>query len=179
MKKQLSHALRKIKLFATDVDGVLTDGGMYYGENGSEMKKFSTRDGMGISLLHKAEIHVVIITSEKTVIVENRAKKLKIQYLYQGITNKLDVMNELRKKLRLGWDEIAYIGDDINDLPLLSIVGFSAVPLDGMDINKETAMYISHCKGGEGCVRDVCDKILKAQDKYKKIVSSIYSFKTK
>ena len=169
-KKNLKK-LSVIKLLATDVDGVLTDSGMYYGEDGIEQKKFSTRDGMGISLVKNAGIIVAIVTSEKTKIVEQRANKLKIEELHQGVHSKIEILEKIRAKYSLKWSEIAYIGDDINDLEVMERVGFAATPFDGSMWNKKRAHLITKLKGGEGCVREVCDLILKGQKLDKEIIS--------
>jgi YrbI family 3-deoxy-D-manno-octulosonate 8-phosphate phosphatase len=160
MKKTLLPRLKKIKMLATDVDGVLTDSGMYYSENGDEMKKFSTRDGMGLVLLRKAGYKLAIITSEDTRIVERRAAKLKITDLFQGARDKVAAMEILMKRHSLTWGEVAYIGDDVNDLEVMKRVGFAATPADGTDENKKVAHYISKTNGGGGCVREICDLLL-------------------
>ncbi len=161
--KKILKKLSKIKLLATDVDGVLTDGGMYYGEDGVEQKKFSTRDGMGLSLLKNAGIITAVITSEQTKIVKQRAGKLKIKELHQGIHNKIEVLDKIRTKYSLKWFEIAYIGDDINDLEVMEHVGFAVTPADGSKWNKKRAHFITDKNGGEGCVRELCDMILEAK----------------
>ena len=160
MKKSLLPRLKKIKMLATDVDGVLTDSGMYYSENGDAMKKFNTRDGMGLVLLRKAGYHIAIITSEDTKIVERRAAKLKITDLIQGARDKVGAMEIVMKRHSLTWDEVAYIGDDVNDLELMKRVGFAATPADGTDQNKKIAHYITGKNGGSGCVREICDLLL-------------------
>ena len=160
MKKTLLPRLKKIKMLATDVDGVLTDSGMYYSENGDEMKKFSTRDGMGLVLLRKAGYKLAIITSEDTRIVERRAAKLKITDLFQGARDKVAAMEILMRRHSLTWDELAYIGDDVNDLEVMKKVGFAATPADGTDENKKVAHYIPKKNGGGGCVREICDLFL-------------------
>ena len=147
-----------IKLFGCDVDGTLTDAGMYYTENGDELKKFNTRDGMGMKLLRESGIITLIITSENTKIVENRAKKLKVDYLYQGVQNKLEVIKELLKKLDIDKSEFAYIGDDINDKEILEFAGLKACPNDAMEIIKNIDnILIMSKKGGEGTVREFID----------------------
>ncbi len=169
MKKSLAAKLKKIKLLATDVDGVMTDAGMYYGDDGIELKKFSTRDGMGMVLLRKAGYKLAIITSENTKIVAMRAQKLQIGDIYQGAMNKVEAMEDLLKKYSLRWDEIAYIGDDVNDLPVLERVGFAATPSNGTERNKKIADYITKNKGGDGCVREVCDLLIDMKYKGNKI----------
>lgn len=147
-----------IKLFGCDVDGTLTDAGMYYTENGDELKKFNTRDGMGIKLLRESGIITLIITSENTKIVENRAKKLKVDYLYQGVQNKLEIIEDLLKKLNIDKSEFAYIGDDINDKEILEFAGLKACPNDAMEIIKNIDnILIMSKKGGEGTVREFID----------------------
>jgi len=160
INKSLLPRLKKIRMLATDVDGVLTDSGMYYSEQGDELKKFSTRDGMGLVLLRSAGYKLAIVTSEDTKIVERRAAKLKISDLVQGARDKVASMEMLMKRHSLTWDEVAYIGDDINDLEVMKRVGFAATPADGSDDNKKIAHYITKKKGGEGCVREVCDMLL-------------------
>ena len=153
-----------IKLFLSDVDGTLTDAGMYYGENGEEFKKFNTHDGKGFELLRKAGIKTGIITSENTKIVENRAKKLKVDFLYQGLEHKgkLDIAKEICKELNISLDEVAYIGDDINCKELLSSVGISACPSNALEEIKNIPNIIKLSKaGGEGAVREFCDLIMK------------------
>lgn len=157
------NAEKLIKLFICDVDGTLTDGGMYYSENGDELKKFNTRDGMGFQLLREAGIKTGIITSEQTKIVENRATKLKVDFLCQGKRNggKLAAALEMCKQMGITLDEVAYMGDDINCVELLSAVGLSACPKDANDIVKTIPnIRISEKCGGEGCVREIIDFII-------------------
>ncbi len=155
--------LRGIKLFATDVDGVLTDGGMYYAESGDEWKKFNTRDGMGIKLLQKAGIITAIVTQERTKLVARRAEKLTIPELHQGVMDKLSLVREMAARYGLTLSQVAYIGDDINDLETLKAVGFSATPADGMPQVAAVVDYICRKKGGEGAVREIIEMILDAQ----------------
>lgn len=153
----------QIKLFLSDVDGTLTDGGMYYSENGDELKKFNTRDGMGFQLLREAGIKTGIITSENTKIVENRAAKLKIDYLIQGKFKggKLSAAKDICNKLGISLEEVAYIGDDINCFDLLEAVGYAACPNDACDkIKNIPSIKIMNYKGGEGCVREFIEKLI-------------------
>ncbi len=155
---------RNIKLFLCDVDGTLTDGGMYYSENGDELKKFNTRDGMGFQILREAGIKTGIITSENTKIVENRAKKLNVDFLYQGKRDggKLAVAKEICGKLGISLDEVAYIGDDVNCIDLLEAVGMKACPADACNTIKNIlGICIMNANGGNGCVREFVNKILK------------------
>ncbi|BCA54196.1 3-deoxy-D-manno-octulosonate 8-phosphate phosphatase KdsC [Nitrospira sp. KM1] len=158
-------ALRKIRLFATDVDGVLTDAGMYYAEDGNEWKKFNTRDGMGIKLLQRAGLITAIVTQERTKLVARRGEKLAIPEVHQGVFDKLALVQDMAGRHGLRLEEVAYIGDDVNDLETLKAVGFSASPADGMPQTLEAVDYICAKKGGEGAVREVIDMILHAQSK--------------
>ena len=158
------NAKKKIKLFLSDVDGVLTDGGMYYSENGDELKKFNTRDGMAFQMLREAGIKTGIITSEETNIVTNRAKKLKIDYLCQGKRDggKLAAAIEICRKEGFAMEEVAYIGDDVNCYDLLSSVGMAACPSDACEkVKKILGIIVLGKNGGDGCVREFVDKLLK------------------
>lgn len=154
---------KRIKLFLCDVDGTLTDGGMYYSESGDELKKFNTRDGMGFQLLREAGIKTGIITSEDTKIVENRAKKLKVDFFYQGKRDggKLAVAKEICGQLGITLDEVAYIGDDVNCVELLEAVGIKACPADACEEVKAIAdISVMMKKGGNGCVREFIQRCI-------------------
>ena len=164
MKKHvLCQERKEIKLFLSDVDGVLTDAGMYYSENGDELKKFNTHDGKGFELLRNANIKTGIITSENTKIVERRAKKLKVDFLYQGKEHggKLEAAKAICKDLGITLDAVAYIGDDVNCFELLSNVGLAACPSNAVDkIKSIPNILILNTKGGEGAVREFVNKII-------------------
>lgn len=154
---------RRIKLFLTDVDGTLTDGGMYYGEQGDELKKFNTRDGLGFQLLHESGIKTGIITSEDTRIVADRARKLKVDFLIQGKRDggKLEAAKEICDKEGISLDEVAYIGDDRNCYELLSAAGIRACPADACEMVKGIdGIYQMKKKGGEGCVREFIELLI-------------------
>jgi len=151
---------KKIKLFAMDVDGVLTDGGMYYSIEGEVLKKFNTKDGMGIELLRKNNIIPVIISKEDSKIVLRRAEKLKIKEVYIGIKDKLNIIEKLKEKYNLKYENIAYIGDDINDLLVLKKVGLSFAPNDALPEIKQIVDHITFKKGGKGAVREAIELIL-------------------
>ena len=156
-------AKKNIKLFLCDVDGTLTDGGMYYSESGDELKKFNTRDGMGFQLLREAGIKTGIITSEDTQIVENRAKKLKIDYLRQSKRDggKVAAAREICDELGITLQDVAYIGDDINCYDLLTKVGFAACPADDCEkVKSIPGIHLMTKKGGEGCVREFIEKVM-------------------
>lgn len=149
----------KPKLILTDIDGVWTDGGMYYDQFGNEWKRFSTYDGAGVTIAHDHGIPVGIITGENTKIVERRAEKLKVDYLFQGVTDKLSIAEKLCDELKIKLSEVAYIGDDLADIPLLKSVGFSGAPQNAVRQVKEIVDYISETSGGYGAFRDFVDKI--------------------
>ena len=152
-----------IKLFLSDVDGTLTDAGMYYGENGNELKKFNTRDGKGFELLHRAGIKTGIITSENTKIVENRAKKLKVDFLRQGIEHngKLEAVKRICQNENILLSEVAYVGDDINCKELLQSVGLAACPSDAtQEIKDILNIIVLSKKGGDGAVREFAEYVL-------------------
>lgn len=163
MNKLLGHvAKRPIKLVLTDVDGVLTDSGMYYGEDGAELKKFNTRDGMGFELLRKAGLKTGIITSEKTALVERRGRKLKVDHLHQGIKeSKLECAMRICEIENIDLTEVAYLGDDVNDLTLLNTVGLPACPADAVSSVKQVpGIRVLPKAGGQGVFRDLCELIL-------------------
>lgn len=149
-----------IKLVITDIDGVWTDGGMYYDQTGNEWKKFNTSDSWGVWLLQQMKIPVAIITGEDTEIVARRAQKLKIDLLYMGVKDKLAVAEELCNTLGIGLHNIAFIGDDLNDYNLLNKVGYSAVPSNAPEYMKTERNYVTEKKGGDGAFREFVEKLL-------------------
>ena len=164
MKKRgirASSKLPEIKLFLTDCDGCLTDGGMYYSEYGDELKKFNTKDGMGFALLRQRGILTGIITSENVDLNRRRAEKLKLDFLESGCKNKLDVIKKICKSHNIGLENVCYIGDDFNDIDALSAVGFGCCPKDAMQEVKDVASYISMAKGGDGVIREVASIVLR------------------
>ena len=161
--KSPRKVFKELKLFATDVDGVLTDAGMYYGESGEELKKFHTRDGMGIKLLQAEGVMIAIITMEQTKIVARRAKKLGITEVFQGAKDKVAVLTHLAEKFHIPFEQMAYMGDDVNDVAALQTVGYAAAPADCVDQVRQVVHYICQKNGGEGVVREVIDMILAAR----------------
>ena len=144
-----------IKLFATDVDGTMTDGCMYYAENGLELKKFNFQDGMGFKILRENGIKTAIITSEDTPIVKMRADKLKVDYLSMGNWDKLGFVKNICKELNISLNEVAYIGDDINDIELLNSVGVKACPKNAVKkVKSIKGIRKLKNKGGDGAVRE-------------------------
>lgn len=150
------------KLVITDIDGVWTDGGMYYDQTGNEWKKFNTADSAGVLFCHKLNIPVAIITGEDSNIVKRRAEKLKIDYLFQGVSDKLTVAKQLCDSLKISFDEVAYIGDDIGDIALLKSVGVSAAPSNAPAYIKKHVQFVTKCKGGDGAFREFVETIIRS-----------------
>jgi 3-deoxy-D-manno-octulosonate 8-phosphate phosphatase (KDO 8-P phosphatase) len=151
---------KKIKLLLTDVDGVLTDGGRYYSKDGEILKKFHVRDGMGINILLRNNIKTIILTKEKSMITKKWAKDMNVFKVYSGLIKKEQILTKICKKYKINLDEVAYIGDDVNDVEILKKVGFSAVPYDSVFQVKKITDYICKSSGGKGCFREICDFIL-------------------
>lgn len=148
----------KLKLFLTDVDGCLTDAGMYYGEHGDELKKFCTYDGKGLEILRNNQIKTGIITSENVRLVERRAKKLKLDFVYQGIKDKKIILEKLCNKMNIKFEQVAYVGDDLNDYEILTMVGFPACPQNALKKIKEIpGIRVLKKAGGEGAIREFVD----------------------
>ena len=157
----LNDKLKKIKLLVIDVDGVMTDGGMYFAENGDQMKKFNTKDGMAIIHLTKNDFQVAIISSGfKGEAVERRAEMLGIQHCIVSRKPKMETLTEICVNLKIETENVAIVGDDINDLEVMRNVGFSACPADAVNSVKSTVDVILTNKGGEGCVREFIDLYL-------------------
>jgi len=162
-KSELIKKYRKIKLVLTDVDGVLTDGCMYYSSKGEELKKFHTRDGMAVELLLQNNIKTIIVTREKSKIVVSRAQKIKIFKVYSNIKQKDAILNQICTKFKVTPGEILFIGDDINDEKIMKLVGLSAAPSDAIKTIKNIANIITDASGGKGVLREVADMIILSQ----------------
>lgn len=156
---------RRLKLMAFDVDGVLSEGSLFYTDDGVELKVFNSLDGLGMKMLQRAGITVAIITGRKATCVEHRMKNLGIDILYQGIEDKVEALNDLLAKLGIAADEAGYMGDDIVDLRIMDACGFSAAPADCHELVTSYARMMSTKIGGRGAVREVCEFILDAQGK--------------
>lgn len=156
----LNDKLAKCKLLVMDVDGTLTDGSLYYGENGEELKRFCVRDGMGIVLLHKAGIKTAFLTSENSKIVLARGQKLGIDEIILGSHNKIKDFNTLLKKLNVNQDEVVFIGDDLNDKHVMELAFCSVCPHDAIPQIRNIADYVCSASGGNGAVREICELIL-------------------
>jgi len=169
-RKQILKKASKIKLLITDVDGVLTDTGVYYSAKGEELKRYSIRDGMGIERLKNlVNVETAIMTRENTDIVKSRANKLKITKLFMGILEKEKTLNEILTNSNLEVEEVAYMGDDTNDVEIMKLVGLSACPNDATKFAKDVSDLIVESKGGNGALRDFVELIIEAKlQKFKK-----------
>jgi 3-deoxy-D-manno-octulosonate 8-phosphate phosphatase (KDO 8-P phosphatase) len=163
--------LKKISLLLLDVDGVMTDGGIIYDASGLETKRFNVKDGHGIKMLQRYGVEVGIITGRTSIVVDNRARELGISLVYQGSLKKIDSYEDIKHRTGLADDRIAYMGDDVIDVPVLRRVGFSAAPLDGLSEVLSVVDYVATLPGGCGAVREVCDHILKARGAWDEIAA--------
>lgn len=161
------------KLILTDIDGVWTDGGMYYDADNVELKKFNTYDSAGVLFAHNLHIPVGIITGENTQIVQRRADKLKVDYCYLGVKDKLSIVKTLCEKLSITLAQVAYIGDDLNDMDVLSKVGFAGVPVSAPEYVKQLANVPLTKKGGEGVFREFVEMII-GEEQLREIIHKVY-----
>ncbi|MCK5698027.1 MAG: 3-deoxy-manno-octulosonate-8-phosphatase KdsC [Gammaproteobacteria bacterium] len=163
MRKKVHKKARKIKLLICDVDGVMTDGGLFFGDNGLEYKAFHSRDGLGIIMLQRSGIPLAVITARTSEVVTHRMQNLKIDLVFQGQHNKAQTFEKICQQLQLKSNQIAYVGDDLVDLPVMRKVGLSIAVADAHKLVKQQADWITEHKGGHGAVRDVCELLMEAQ----------------
>ena len=154
---------KKIKLLSCDVDGVMTDGSLLFTSEGQEIKTFNILDGQGIKMLQNSGVKIAIITGRTSAMVQNRAKNLGIEILYQGREDKINAIEDIAQDFNLQLDEIAHIGDDLPDLPVIRKVGLGVTVPNGADLVKAHAHHCTTKAGGKGAVRELCELILKAQ----------------
>ncbi len=160
---EIIYKAKQIKLVIFDVDGVLTDGGLYFTDDGREIKKFNVKDGLGISILVKKGIEVAVITGRSSVIVAERMKSLGVNHVYQGRMNKLETYENLKVAMNITDEQAAFVGDDIIDLPIMRSCSLSVAVADAHDeVKNQAALILDKC-GGMGAARDVCDLIMQAQ----------------
>ena len=150
----------QVKLLALDVDGILTDGGLYYTESGEVCKKFNVKDGKGIKLLMQSGVEVAIISANDSAATLHRARKLGIVNCFTAVENKLEVLKTLCHQLNISLSQVAYMGDDLNDLPVLKAVGLPLTVADAIPENQTVAVYVTKLSGGQGAVREVCNLLL-------------------
>jgi len=160
MKKKILKKLKNIRLLISDVDGVLTDGGMYYSEKGEILKKFNAKDGMGVEILLRSKVKTILLTRENSSIVKKRGAKIKAAATYIGTFNKELQLHKICKKFQVSPTEIAYIGDDLNDSEIMKLVGFAATPSDGIKDLRKIVDYVCRNNGGNGAFREIADLIV-------------------
>lgn len=170
--KQLIEKAKAVRLLILDVDGVLTAGNLIYTKDAIHHKAFSVYDGLGIKLLQKTGVDVGIITSCKSDIIKRRAQDLGIQHMYQGFDDKMQPYQELKHKLSLSDQQVAYVGDDLPDLPIIRRVGLGMTVANAPQIMQQQAAYVSKASGGQGAVREICEFIMQAQGTYSDIIES-------
>ena len=164
----------KLKYLIIDVDGTMTDAGIYYDEVGNELKKFCTKDAAGFFAAKQAGIKTIVLTGRQCAATTRRMNELKVDVLYQNIKNKYEFLQEFIIANNIDKDKIGYIGDDLNDLQPMSLVGFIGCPADSCKEILEIADYVSKCRGGQGAVRDVIEYVLEQSGEWKPIVEVIY-----
>jgi len=165
-REQLFDKAKTIKLVIFDVDGVLTDGKLFYGDDGQEYKAFHSRDGHGMKMLLESGVQIGIITGRQSDVVTHRMKNLKIEHVYQGKIEKLPAYEELIKKLGLSSEQVAFVGDDVVDLPIMLRVGLGITVPNGHELVKKHAHWITTQPAGAGAAREICELIMKAQGNY-------------
>lgn len=171
---EILERAKRIKLLIVDIDGVMTDGRIVYSIYGEELKFFDVTDGLGISLLRAAGIPSVIITAKKSRIVTLRARDMRVAKAYQGYLNKLIPFEKILKRFKIASDSICFVGDDIIDIPVLKRVGLAVAVPNAVDEVKDSAHHITSKAGGRGAVREICDLILKSQNKWDLVTSKYF-----
>jgi 3-deoxy-D-manno-octulosonate 8-phosphate phosphatase (KDO 8-P phosphatase) len=170
LSTDITGRAQRIKLLLMDCDGVLTDGRVWLTSDGDEQKAFHTRDGQGISLLHRAGLRTGIITGRTSSAVDRRAQDLKMSYVRQHAKDKIKALDEILADAGVTRDECAYMGDDVADIPVMRRVGLAVAVSDAVEETKQAAHYVTEIAGGQGAVREVCDLILKAQGRWDELM---------
>lgn len=167
---------RKIKYIIIDVDGTMTDGSIYYDENGNELKKFCTKDAAGFFAAHKVGIKIVVLTGRECGATTKRMRELNVDYLFQNIKNKSIFLSNFMEKHCINREELGYIGDDLNDFLPMHLAGFIGCPADSCQEIIEIADYVGKNNGGHGAVREIIEHMLRMSDEWTKAISEVYSF---
>lgn len=175
IEERLLNKMRRVKLLILDVDGVLTDGRIVIDDAGLESKQFDVKDGHGLKILMRYGIGVVLVTGRQSRVVEHRAADLGITEVHQGIWNKLEIFEKILHRRKITPEETACVGDDVVDIPLLRRAGFSVAVADAVSEARQIADYVTHHPGGRGAVREVCELILKAQNRWSDVAAK-YEF---
>lgn len=164
----------QVKYLVLDVDGTLTDAGIYYDSTGNEIKKFCTRDGVGFLTARRAGIKLIVLTGRECPATTRRMQELKVDFLYQKVENKKDFLAEFMAVRDIAKENVGYIGDDINDYPAMSLAAFVGCPKDSCEQVKRVASYVSNVCGGAGAVRDVIEYLLRQRGEWETIISAMY-----
>ena len=166
----------RIKYLVIDVDGTMTDAGIYYDENGNELKKFSTKDAAGFFTAHQAGIKIVVLTGRECAATTRRMTEMKVDYLVQNVKDKIVYLDDFIQREKISYEEIGYLGDDLNDLAGMKKAGFAGCPEDACEEIKEICDYVSAVKGGHGAVRDIVSHLLKERGEWESAISKVYGF---
>lgn len=166
--------MKRLRYWVLDVDGTLTDGGIYYGESGDEVKKFNVKDGAGFALAHAAGMKIIVLTGRRCQATERRMKELQVDFLFQDVKDKAEFLRELFSDNGIDADEAGYIGDDLNDLASMRMAGFAACPADACEEVMREADYVASAKGGYGAVREVMEFYLKERMEWEPSVAEVY-----
>ncbi|MGD8369169.1 MAG: HAD hydrolase family protein [Desulfobacterales bacterium] len=172
-KEQLTEALKRIRLLLLDVDGVLTDGSIVYNDRGEEIKTFNVKDGLGLRLLMKAGIEVGIVTGRSSRALYHRCQNLGISRLHEGVRDKVAALEAILVETNLTERQVAFVADDLPDLPMFPRVGLAVAVGDASKVVREKAHWITGAPGGKGAVREVCELILKAQGRWQQLVGNL------
>ncbi|MCI9313499.1 MAG: HAD-IIIA family hydrolase [Clostridiaceae bacterium] len=165
---------KQIKYLIIDVDGTMTDAGIYYDEHGNELKKFCTKDAAGFFAAHKAGIQIMVLTGRECAATTRRMTEMKVDYLVQNCKDKITYLAQFMKEHQVTGEEMGYLGDDLNDLPSMKLCGFAGCPEDACAEVRERADYVSHVKGGYGAVRDIIEHLLRERGEWEKTTAEIY-----
>ena len=176
LENKITNSLKKIKLFVFDVDGIFTDGSLVFSNNNIQSKIFNVKDGLGLLLIQKIGVKVAIVTGKKSDIVKNRFLSLGVKDIFQKQINKIKVFEKIKNKYNLSKSEIACMGDDLPDLALVKLSGFSAAPFDAVPAIKDAVNYVCFNNGGAGCVREICDLLIESKGLKDKIIGDYYNY---
>lgn len=167
-------SLKKVKYLIIDVDGTMTDAGIYYDEHGNELKKFCTKDAAGYMAAHRAGMKLMVLTGRECAATTRRMEEMKFDYIVQNIKNKAAYLKEFMKENQISGEEVGYIGDDLNDLPPMRLCGFAGCPADACEEVKRRADYVSGVNGGYGAVRDIISAVLKVRGEWEQAVEDVF-----
>ena len=166
----------RIKYLVIDVDGTMTDAGIYYDENGNELKKFCTKDAAGFFTAHQVGIKIMVLTGRECAATTRRMTEMKVDYLVQNVKDKIVYLDDFIQREKISYEEIGYLGDDLNDLAGMQKAGFAGCPEDACEEIKEICDYVSAVKGGHGAVRDIISHLLKERGEWESATSKVYGF---